>query len=71
MIYIVEGTGPLTVDGDTSAFDVGSLAYFRGDEELDSPIPAQPDAPHSRSRPHRIPQLTWPPAATRHDPYTA
>ncbi len=33
MIYIVEGTGTLTVDGDTSAFDVRSLAYFRGDEE--------------------------------------
>ncbi len=34
MIYIVEGSGTLTVDGDTVAFAVGSLAYFRGDEEL-------------------------------------
>ena len=34
MIYIVEGTGTLTVDGDTMDFDDGSLAYFHGDEEL-------------------------------------
>ena len=34
MIYIVEGTGTLTVDADTIAFEVGSLAYFHGDEEL-------------------------------------
>ena len=34
MIYIVEGTGTLTMDGNTVNFDAGSLAYFRGDEEL-------------------------------------
>ncbi|MEQ1703464.1 MAG: cupin domain-containing protein, partial [Ilumatobacteraceae bacterium] len=34
MIYIVEGTGTLNVDGDTMAFNEGSLAYFHGDEEL-------------------------------------
>ncbi len=34
MIYIVEGSGTLAVDDDTVAFDTGSLAYFRGDEEL-------------------------------------
>ena len=34
MIYIVEGTGTLTMDGNTVNFDAGSLAYFHGDEEL-------------------------------------
>ncbi len=34
MIYIVEGSGALAVDGDTVAFVAGSLAYFHGDEEL-------------------------------------
>ena len=34
MIYIVEGSGTLHVEGATLAFDAGSLAYFRGDEEL-------------------------------------
>ena len=34
MIYIVEGTGTLNVDGDTMAFNEGSLAYFHGAEEL-------------------------------------
>jgi len=34
MIYIVEGSGSLDIDGGTVAFVAGSLAYFRGDEEL-------------------------------------
>lgn len=34
MIYIVEGSGTLTLDGETVPFVTGSLAYFRGDEEL-------------------------------------
>ena len=34
MIYIVEGIGTLTMDGNTVNFDAGSLAYLRGDEEL-------------------------------------
>lgn len=34
MIYIVEGSGELEVDGTTMEFVAGSLAYFRGDEEL-------------------------------------
>lgn len=34
MIYIVEGSGTLAVDGDAVAFVAGSLAYFHGDEEL-------------------------------------
>jgi quercetin dioxygenase-like cupin family protein len=34
MIYIVEGSGALAVDDDTVSFVTGSLAYFRGDEEL-------------------------------------
>lgn len=34
MIYVVEGTGELEVDGTTVEFAAGSLAYFRGDEEL-------------------------------------
>jgi quercetin dioxygenase-like cupin family protein len=34
MIYIVEGTGTLTMDGNAVNFDAGSLAYFHGDEEL-------------------------------------
>ena len=34
MIYIVEGSGTLDVDGTDVAFDAGSLAFFRGDEEL-------------------------------------
>lgn len=35
MIYVVEGSGTLDVDGSGAvAFDEGSLAFFRGDEEL-------------------------------------
>jgi quercetin dioxygenase-like cupin family protein len=34
MIYIVEGSGSLATDDATVAFVAGSLAYFRGDEEL-------------------------------------
>ena len=34
MIYIVEGIGTLTMDGNALNFNEGSLAYFRGDEEL-------------------------------------
>ena len=34
MIYIVEGAGTLDVDGAAVAFVAGSLAFFRGDEEL-------------------------------------
>lgn len=34
MIYIVEGSGSLDTDGGTVTFVAGSLAYFRGDEEL-------------------------------------
>jgi quercetin dioxygenase-like cupin family protein len=34
MIYIVEGSGSLDIDGSTVAFVAGSLAFFRGDEEL-------------------------------------
>lgn len=34
MIYIVEGSGSLDTDGGTVDFGIGSLAYFRGDEEL-------------------------------------
>ena len=34
MIYIVDGSGSLDTDGGTVAFVAGSLAYFRGDEEL-------------------------------------
>lgn len=34
MIYIVEGSGTLDVDGASVAFVEGSLAFFRGDEEL-------------------------------------
>lgn len=34
MIYIVEGSGTLEVDSATVAFVAGSLAFFRGDEEL-------------------------------------
>jgi quercetin dioxygenase-like cupin family protein len=34
MIYVVEGSGTLEVDGTTVAFVAGSLAFFRGDEEL-------------------------------------
>lgn len=34
MIYIVEGAGTLDVDGTDVAFAAGSLAFFRGDEEL-------------------------------------
>lgn len=34
MIYIVEGSGELDVDGSTVDFAAGSLAFFRGDEEL-------------------------------------
>ena len=34
MIYIVEGSGSLDIDGGTVAFVSGSLAFFRGDEEL-------------------------------------
>ena len=34
MIYIVEGTGALTVDGNKVDFGAGSLAHFNGDEEL-------------------------------------
>lgn len=34
MIYIVEGSGTLDVDGTNVDFVAGSLAFFRGDEEL-------------------------------------
>lgn len=34
MIYVVEGSGELDVDGATVEFAAGSLAFFRGDEEL-------------------------------------
>lgn len=34
MLYVVEGSGTLTVDGAAVAFDEGSLAFFTGDEEL-------------------------------------
>ncbi len=34
MIYIVEGSGALEVDGAIVAFVAGSLAFYRGDEEL-------------------------------------
>jgi quercetin dioxygenase-like cupin family protein len=34
MIYIVEGSGALEVDNATVAFVAGSLAFYRGDEEL-------------------------------------
>ena len=34
MIYIVEGSGTLDIDGAPVAFVAGSLAFFRGDEEL-------------------------------------
>ena len=34
MIYIVEGSGTLDVDGAEVAFIAGSLAFFHGDEEL-------------------------------------
>jgi quercetin dioxygenase-like cupin family protein len=34
MIYIVEGSGTLDVDGAEVAFVAGSLAFFHGDEEL-------------------------------------
>jgi quercetin dioxygenase-like cupin family protein len=34
MIYIVEGSGTLDVDGAGVAFVEGSLAFLRGDEEL-------------------------------------
>lgn len=34
MIYIVEGSGTLDVDGTDVAFVAGALAYFRGEEEL-------------------------------------
>lgn len=34
MIYIVEGSGSLDIDGGAVAFVAGSLAYFHGDEEL-------------------------------------
>ena len=34
MIYIVEGSGTLDVDGTIVDFVAGSLAFFRGDEEL-------------------------------------
>lgn len=34
MIYVAEGTGTLEVDGAPVAFAAGSLALFRGDEEL-------------------------------------
>ncbi|MEO8264398.1 MAG: cupin domain-containing protein [Ilumatobacteraceae bacterium] len=34
MIYIVEGSGSIDTEGGTIAFVSGSLAFFRGDEEL-------------------------------------
>ena len=34
MIYIVEGSGSLDTEGGTIAFVSGSLAFFRGDEQL-------------------------------------
>lgn len=34
MLYAVEGFGTLDVDGAPVSFDEGSLAFFRGDEEL-------------------------------------
>jgi quercetin dioxygenase-like cupin family protein len=34
MIYIVEGSGVLDVEGAAVAFAAGSLASYRGDEEL-------------------------------------
>lgn len=34
MLYAVEGSGTPNIDGASWAFDVGSLAYFGGDEEL-------------------------------------
>ena len=34
MLYAVEGSGTLDVDGAQVAFDKGSLAFFGGDEEL-------------------------------------
>jgi quercetin dioxygenase-like cupin family protein len=34
MIYIVEGSGVLDVDGTTVEFVEGSLAFFRGEEQL-------------------------------------
>lgn len=34
MLYAVEGSGTLDVDGAPVAFDEGSLAFFGGDEEL-------------------------------------
>lgn len=34
MLYAVEGEGTLASDAGTAPFVAGSLAYFRGDEEL-------------------------------------
>lgn len=34
MLYAVEGSGTLDVDGAPVDFEAGSLAFFRGDEEL-------------------------------------
>jgi quercetin dioxygenase-like cupin family protein len=34
MLYAVEGSGTLNVDGAPVTFDEGSVAFFRGDEEL-------------------------------------
>ena len=34
MLYAVEGSGTLDVDGTPVAFEEGSLAFFGGDEEL-------------------------------------
>jgi quercetin dioxygenase-like cupin family protein len=34
MLYVVEGSGTLHVEGADVAFEEGSLAYFRGEEEL-------------------------------------
>lgn len=34
MLYVVEGSGTLDVDGAPVSFEEGSLAFFAGDEEL-------------------------------------
>jgi quercetin dioxygenase-like cupin family protein len=34
MLFVVEGEGVLVADGETVPFPSGSLAFYRGDEEL-------------------------------------
>lgn len=34
MLFVLEGEGAIVADGETIAFPSGSLAFYRGDEEL-------------------------------------